>query len=182
MRQRIAAVALNLLLVACSSIGPGTVPHDRIDYASAIGNSWKEQTFLNIVKLRYGDMPIFLEVAQVVAGYQLQSALSTNFTLGNFTSSIIDRLTATGGATAASTFTDRPTVVYQPLTGVDFLKRLMTPIPPSSVLFMVQSGYSAELVLPIMLNWVNGLDNGSNRLGRPADPKFTRLVELMRKG
>jgi hypothetical protein len=36
------------LVAACTSIGPGTVPHDRIDYASAIGNSWKEQTLLNI--------------------------------------------------------------------------------------------------------------------------------------
>jgi hypothetical protein len=158
------------------------VPHDRIDYASSIGNSWKEQTLLNIVKLRYADMPVFLEVAQVIAGYQLQSALSGNFTLGNFTSSFIDRLAATGGATAASTYTDRPTVVYQPLTGVDFLKRLMTPIPPSSVLFMLQSGYFADRILPIMLDAINGLNNESNRLRRPADPKFTRLVELMREG
>ena len=60
MRQTLAAVVLNLLLVACSSIGPATVPHDRIDYGSSIGNSWKEQTLLNIVKLRYADMPIFL--------------------------------------------------------------------------------------------------------------------------
>src|ERR1700720_668973 len=182
MPRRLAAAVLTSLVAACTSIGPGTVPHDRIDYASAIGNSWKEQTLLNIVKLRYADMPVFLEVAQVIAGYQLQSALSGNFTLGNFTSSFIDRLAATGGATAASTYTDRPTVVYQPLTGVDFLKRLMTPIPPSSVLFMVQSGYSAELVMPIMLNSINGLNNESNRLRRPADPKFTRLVELMREG
>jgi hypothetical protein len=92
MRQRLTAVILNLLLVACTSIGPATVPHDRIDYGSSIGNSWKEQTLLNIVKLRYADMPIFLEVAQVIAGYQLQSALSGSFTLGNFTASLIDRL------------------------------------------------------------------------------------------
>jgi hypothetical protein len=182
MPRKLAAAVLTFSIAACTSIGPGTVPHDRIDYASSIGDSWKEQTLLNIVKLRYGDMPIFLEVAQVIAGYQLQSALSGSFTLGNFTSSLIDRLTATGGATAASTYTDRPTVVYQPLTGVDFLKRLMTPIPPSSVLFMVQSGYSAELVMPIILNSINGLNNASNRLRRPADQKFTRLVELMREG
>jgi hypothetical protein len=182
MARKLAAAVLTFSVAACTSIGPGTVPRDRVDYASAIGNSWKEQTLLNIVKLRYGDMPIFLEVAQVIAGYQLQSALSGSFTLGNFTSSLIDRLTATGGATAASTYTDRPTVVYQPLTGVDFLKRLMTPIPPSSVLFMVQSGYSAALVMPIILNSINGLDNASSRLKRPADPKFIRLVELMREG
>ena len=90
MRQRLAAVVLNLVLVACSSIGPATVPHDRIDYGSSIGNSWKEQTLLNIVQLRYADIPIFLEVAQVIAGYQLQSALSGSSTLGNFTASLID--------------------------------------------------------------------------------------------
>jgi hypothetical protein len=182
MRQRHAVVGVSLLLAACSSIGPATVPHDRIDYGSSIGNSWKEQTLLNIVKLRYGDMPIFLEVAQVIAGYQLQSAVTGSFTLGNFTASLIDRLTATGGATAASTYTDRPTVVYQPLTGVDFLKRLMTPIPPSSVLFMLQSGYSADRIMPIMLDAINGINSESNRLRRPADPKFTRLVELVREG
>ena len=84
MPRRLAAAVLTSLVAACTSIGPGTVPHDRIDYASAIGNSWKEQTLLNIVKLRYADMPIFLEVAQVIAGYQLQSAIGGSFTAGNF--------------------------------------------------------------------------------------------------
>jgi hypothetical protein len=181
MRQRLVAV-LSLSLFACSNMGPGTVPHDRIDYANSIGNSWKEQTLLNIVKLRYADMPIFLEVAQVIAGYQLQSAISGSFTLGNFTTNLIDRLTAAGTATAGGTYTDRPTVIYQPLTGVDFLKRLMTPIPPSSVLFMLQSGYSAERVMPIMLDSINGINNTSNWLRRSADPKFIRLVELIREG
>jgi hypothetical protein len=70
-RRKFAVAFLTFSIAACTSIGPGTVPRDRIDYASAIGNSWKEQTLLNIVKLRYADMPIFLEVAQVIAGYQL---------------------------------------------------------------------------------------------------------------
>jgi hypothetical protein len=182
MRQKIAVSLLSLLVTTCTSIGPGMVPHDRIDYGTSIGNSWKEQTLLNIVKLRYADMPIFLEIAQVIAGYQLQSALTGSFTLGNFTANLIDRLTAAGTATAGGTYTDRPTVVYSPLTGVDFLRRLMTPVPPSSVLFMLQSGYSAERIMPIMLDSINGVNNGSNRQGRLADPNFTRLVELLREG
>src|SRR6516165_7358851 len=170
------------VVAACAGIGPATVPHDRIDYGSAIGDSWKEQTLLNIVKLRYADMPIFLEVSQVIAGYQLQSAVTGSVTLGNFTANLIDRLTAAGTATAGSTYTDRPTVVYSPLTGVDFLKRRMTPVPPSSVLFMLQSGYAADRIMPIMLDSINGISNESNRLRRAADPKFTRLVELLREG
>jgi hypothetical protein len=182
MVRGLAAVVLTVFVAACASIGPGTVPHDRIDYGSAIGDSWKEQTLLNIVKLRYADMPIFLEVSQVIAGYQLQSAVTGSVTLGNFTANLIDRLTTAGTATAAGTYTDRPTVVYSPLTGVDFLKRLMTPVPPSAVLFMLQSGYVADRIMPIMLDSINGLNNQSNRLRRPADPEFTRLVELIREG
>jgi hypothetical protein len=94
MLQRLAAAVLTSLVAACTSIGPGTVPHDRIDYASAIGNSWKEQTLLNIVKLRYADMPIFLEVAQVIAGYQLQSAIGASFTASMRPSSVLSRQVA----------------------------------------------------------------------------------------
>ena len=174
--------ALALSLAACGSIGPTTVVHDRGDYATSIGNSWKEQTLLNIVKLRYADMPMFLEVAQVIAGYQLQSTLGANFTAGNFNASLIGPLTATGTAAAAGTYTDRPTVVYAPLTGVDFLKSLMTPIPPSSVMFVLQAGYPADRTMPIMLDSINGLNNGSTRRRQPADPRFTRLVRLVSEG
>ena len=178
----LAAAALGVSLAGCTSIGPGTVPQDRISYATSIGNSWKEQTLLNIVKLRYADMPVFLEVSQVIAGYQLQSTIGAGFTAGNFTAGVVGPFTASGTAAASGSYTDRPTVIYSPLTGVDFLKRLMTPIPPSSVLFMLQSGYSARRIMPIMLDSMNGLENRSDRTNRPADPKFNRLVELMAEG
>ena len=173
---------LALSLGACRSIGPATVVRDRTDYGSSIGNSWKEQTLLNIVKLRYADMPIFLEVAQVIAGYKLQSAISGSFTGGNANASLIGPFTASGNATAGSTYTDQPTVVYSPLTGIDFLKRLMTPVPPSSVMFMLQAGYSAQRIMPILLDSVNGIANGSNRLQRSPDTRFTHLVRLVAEG
>jgi hypothetical protein len=84
---------------------------------------------------------------------------------------------------AQGKYTDRPTLIYAPLTGNDFLKRLMTPIPPSAVLFVLQSGYAADLVMPMALDSVNGVNNESNRgmKTRPADPRFLRLVQLMRE-
>jgi len=45
--------ALTVLMSGCSSLGPGTVSRDRFDYNTAISDSWKEQTPLNIVKIRY---------------------------------------------------------------------------------------------------------------------------------
>ncbi len=36
-------------LSGCASIGPGTVARDRFDYITAISDSWKSQTLLNLV-------------------------------------------------------------------------------------------------------------------------------------
>jgi len=46
------AITIILLITGCTHIGPQTVPRDRFDYNTAISDSWKEQTLLNIVKLR----------------------------------------------------------------------------------------------------------------------------------
>jgi hypothetical protein len=65
-------VVLGAALVAgCASIGPGSVSRDRVDDAGAIADSWREQTLLNIVKLRYFDAPAFLEVSSVISSYSL---------------------------------------------------------------------------------------------------------------
>jgi len=156
------------------------VPRDRVQYVDAIGNSWEQQTLLNIVKLRYGHAPVFLSITQVVTGYELQSTVGATISASNFTPNN-NVFGITGLATAQGQYTDRPTVIYSPLTGVDFQQKLMTPIPPATVLFLLQAGYGADLVMPLVLDSINGLSNAARRgIGRPADPGFTRLVHLMR--
>jgi hypothetical protein len=178
---RIACALLAIAVCACSSIGPATLPRDRIDYTTAIGESWKQQTLLNIVKLRYGDFPVFLDVAQVVAGYTIATTFGAGFNAANNNNSMVGAFTVGGSLNAQGAFTDRPTLIYAPLTGTNFLKKLMTPIPPGSVLFTLQSGYAADLVMPIAIDSINGINNESRRgMARAADPRFLRLVQLIR--
>lgn len=76
---RISLTPLGLLMLAltrCASVGPTVLPRDRFDYSSALSESWKSQTLLNIVKLRTMDSPIFVDVAQTVSGYQPQTSMS----------------------------------------------------------------------------------------------------------
>ena len=124
------------LMSACTNIGPRTSPRDRFDYNAAISDSWKEQTLLNIVKTRYADMPLFVEVASVVSGYTLES--SVNIGASQSSNTVLEANRALlGGSTK---YTDRPTITYAPITGSRFSKSFMTPIPPKAVLFLVQSG------------------------------------------
>ena len=179
---RFAALAMAALSAGCSSIGPESVARDRYDYAAAIGDSWKQQTLLNIVKLRYGDFPVFVEIAQVIAGYQLQTTLAGSFTAQNYITTAVGGPAAIGGTAAVgATYVDRPTIIYAPLTGNDFIKKLMSPVPPSAVLFLLQSGYSALVVMPLTVDSINGVVNESRRAGmsRPADPQFVRLTQLL---
>jgi hypothetical protein len=180
--RKLGGLLVALALAACQSIGPATVPRDRVDYLDSLGTSWKQQTLLNVVKLRYGDVPIFLEVMQVIAGYQLQTTVAAGVAAGNASASTVGPFVVGGTAGVGDTYTDRPTVIYAPLTGVDFLKQLMTPIPPTAVLFLLQSGYSARISLPLILDSINGINNESRRgMRRPADPRFARFVELMQE-
>jgi hypothetical protein len=86
-----------------------------------------------------------------------------------------------GTAGVGATYIDRPTVIYAPLTGTDFIKTLMRPIPPSAVLFLLQSGYPATLVMPLAVDSINGVANESRRaaMSRAGDPEFVRLTQLL---
>jgi hypothetical protein len=181
-RGALASVAAALSLVTgCHSIGPGTVPRDRSDYSSSIGDSWKRQTLLNIVKLRYLDPPIFVDVGQVVAGYSLQTGISAggavsskNAVQGNF---------GVGTISGQAIYTDRPTITYVPLTGNKFVRGLMTPLSPESVFFTIQSGWPADGVLFASVASLNGLKNQDSSIAgvTPPDPDFLRVLQLLRK-
>ena len=166
-------------LTGCTHIGPQTVPRDRFDYNTAIADSWKEQTLLNIVKLRYADMPLFVEVASIVSGYTLEGSVSLGGTVSSNTAVQGDFLSLG----TAGKYTDRPTITYAPITGAEFNKSFMTPIPPGAILFLLQSGWPADMIFPITVESINGLRSrvAAGIDQRKGDPAYYRLVALMRK-
>ena len=174
------ALASGLALTGCSSIGPGTVPRDRSDYSSSIGDSWKRQTLLNIVKLRYVDPPIFVDVGQIVAGYQFSTSANVGAGWASASSVTPNRALTLG---AQGLYTDRPTITYVPMTGNKFVKGLMTPLPPEAVFFTIQSGWPADAVLFASAASLNGLKNQETSITgvTPPDPDFLRVLQLLRK-
>jgi len=174
------ALAGALSWTGCAHVGPKTVAVDRFDYSTAIADSWKQQTLLNIVKLCYMDLPVFVEVSSIVAGYSIEMGVNVNGGLSSGGTGSLGDYVGVGGQ---ALYTDRPTITYVPMTGEAFLRGLMTPIQPKNIFFMLQSGYPADFVLGLAVEGLNGVRNRSTAGGvvREADPEFLRVLQLLRE-
>ena len=164
------------LLTSCGSFGPATVAHDRLAYARVTADSAKEQTLLNVVRLRYGDHVSFFRVGQVVSGYTLmgEGRIAADMLMPNW--QLEDDLSLG----ALLHYEDRPTITYDPLTGAELAHSMLNPFPPGELFLMLAAGYPADLVLGIMTRSVEGLPNGLPG-GVPADgaARFDELVALI---
>jgi hypothetical protein len=151
---------------------------DQLDYGYSIGANWKNQMLANIVKMRFVDMPVFVDVGTIVSGYSLETTLNGSLGFGNsFTGGNVQ------GVGAQGKFTDRPTITYMPKTGNDYLRSIIEPVSPKSLLALIQAGYSSELLFTWTVEAINGVHNWSAtaRNTRSADPEFFEFVALMQE-
>jgi hypothetical protein len=165
-RWMLGALAL-AALAGCASVSPQHVNTDRIDYGQVVADSWKRQTLLNVVRLRYADAPVFLDVSSIINSYTVGGKGNVGFTQQTRPDPNIFEIGAEGN------WSNTPTVTYQPLMGDRFTRSLLQPIPPSAVLQLLQGGWPANIVMPTTVSSINGLRN--NFAGVAAEPGFTEL-------
>jgi hypothetical protein len=177
--MRIAKVMCSIglaVLGGCASMGPQRMGIDRSDYATHLRETNKDQMLLNIVAMRYGDAPLFLEVSSVISQYTREGSVSASVPIappvGN---------TDTAGVGGSVLLRETPTITYTPLSGDRFARSLLSPIPPASVLGLVESGWSIDSVFPVVLRSINGVSNGSRNplFAHSPDPEFERVIAAM---
>jgi len=132
---------------------------------------------LNLVKLRYSDAPVFLDVSSIITQYSLETSVNARVSWDEFVRGNSQALGATGR------YVDRPTITYSPLTGEQFTRNLLTPIPPGAIFSLVQAGWPIDRIFVVCVQSINGIDNraGSTAFSRPADPDFYRLILALRR-
>ena len=164
-----------LFVFSCRSVGPKSVVRDRNAYLNAISDSWKSQLLLNIVRIRYADAPVFLDVASIISQYEISGQV-------NATTALEQKGVGWNPSIGAqASFTDRPTITYSPLSGQKFALNLMKPLPPSIVLGLVYGGYPVDIVLRLTLNSLSGYRNSFGGLIRQheAAPEFFSILNDM---
>jgi len=174
-------VSAALLLQACASnIGPSSVRRERPNYNREIVQSHDEQMLLNLVRLRYRDTPLFVELTSVVTSYAFDQNLSIGAKI--FDSKVGDEYTAGAGLLIGN----RPTVTYLPLQGEEFAIRMLSPLPLDSIMLFSQTGWSVERLMLLCVQRINEIENaasatGPTPAGKPNFEAFRDLATRLRR-
>ena len=172
-------LATTLAAAGCSQIGPATIANGRFDYNEAIVRSFDNQMLLNLVRLRYQDSILFLDLTSVVASYSREATIGASTSVRGDAPNTTSPATVGLGASGGLTWTESPTISYAPLQGEDFAKRLLAPIQPSSILLLSRSGWGLERLLVCTVQQLNELPNGTS-IGGVAPRRVTHFREFGR--
>lgn len=176
-----AALLLCLATASCApTMGASAVPEVHASYNDALVRAQNAQLLLNLVRMRYRDTPYFVDVTSVTNQQSFAGSLAFGTDLG-----------VAGGASStlhpgvSGTFAVTPTVVYTPLQGEAFVRRMVTPLSLYTVLSLSTAGWNANRVFRLVVDRVNDVRNAPSAAGptpsvTPAYRDFLELAEAIR--
>jgi hypothetical protein len=170
-------------MVAFSQLGcagPLALSLTREKYNTAVQKTTSEQLLLNLVRLRYRDPPSFMELSSLSTQFVFDQTVFANGQLDE--RSINQSILRLG---AAAKIEQRPTVTYDMLQGQEFVRRLISPADVESIILLIRSGWSAERVLRMTVQQINGVENARTASGptpeiAPDYQEFQSLVHTLR--
>lgn len=170
-----------LIIAGCApTINQDNLIRNRFELNGTAMRSWDEQMLLNLVRMRYRDNPMFLELGNVVAYQSMRFVGSVG---GGIT--LAPQYVGDASIGASGEVVLAPTLTYSPLQGEEFAKRLLTPIPPATIFLLSQSGWSFERLMLCCVQRINNVENAVAASGPtpeyvPEYEPFQRLSRALR--
>ncbi len=171
-------LTLTAMLSGCqSAFGPQALERTHPAYNEAIITSINEQMLQNLVRIRYRDVPFFLEIGSVTASLSLGANAGVDAGV-NFGSG--DSLSPSAGIA----YSDKPTISYTPLQGEDLLNSILSPLQLKDILVLTQSGWNISRVFGLCFERINNLYNAPNASGptpklEPDHEKYGDLMDAL---
>ena len=160
-----------LILGGCQTtkVGPKALRSFQGAYNEVITMNTDEQLLQNIVRLRYRDNPVFVEVNDITQSNGVDN--SGDSTLDKtFVGADAGKYVGKGIGKLGLASKNSSTIKFSQLKGKDFVNKLMTPIQRPIVLSMMESGWRPERVFNLCVERVNNLYNAQTA-GGPT-PRF----------
>lgn len=173
--------ALALSLVGCSVPSRLTMKGagGRNAYNITIQETTNEQMLLNLVRMRYNDIPFFLNVSSVTSQYSMRTGLGAKAKVPGYSEKNPGEFSVDGS------WTNTPTIQYSPLGGRDFARQLMEPLDISVIQELVFTGWDVSRIFRLAIQILDDVPNAVSASGPspeevPQYEKFYEMTGLMR--
>ena len=168
------AVAVLPLLSGCNTTGPRSIASGRALYNDVITRTGDEQVLGMIVKHRYDETFGMLDVASVTSQVTVGVNSAINLRAGADSDDTAGNLVPFA---AGITYTENPTISYVPMSGEEFITRLVAPVSLTQVLTLGQLSRVPGQSFMLMVRRINGLTNEPDG---GEGSSFRRVGELLR--
>jgi hypothetical protein len=133
-------------------IGPKAVRYTRLRYNDVVRTTNDEQLLINIVRLRYADSPVFIDLPNITSQFELSGQGTYLGGRGN------QFRGQTNLGFAGLSARDTPTLSYHPREGREIAKAMLTPLS-TDFFSVVNAGADLEQLLLLTINDINDLPN-----------------------
>jgi hypothetical protein len=174
-RYLIPGIFVAFLLGGCSHLGPQVLSTGRPLYNMAVQTTESQQLLLNIVRQRYSDPILFLDVTSISSGFTREVHADL---LGN----LFPEGKGAASGSLGGIISESPFITYAPNSGEKFVTQMLTPLDLRTVSLIVQAGWSIERVLLIAGESINQLRNTSSGSPESQDGylKYLKVVASLR--
>ena len=177
--KSVCLIIITCLFAGCGSqVGPENIRNERQDFNIALQQTNDEQMLLNLVRMKYRDTNMFLEVGAIASQYSLTSNITASGSLkDNFSNSI--------GLGTKIEYQEKPTISYTPLHGQSFITRLLNQVSPDTISLLYKSGWSVERLFLLCMERIQTVKNAPTASGptpeyAPAFKDFKKMCKLFR--
>ncbi len=175
---RVCGIAIISLLAGCQA-GPALYETSFTEYNNAVRKTLDEQMLANLVRMRYFESPIFLQV----------SSLNTSFSVGGnvgASGTFVNGGNNQAGASIGGTYSENPTISFSMPESREYYGRLLAPLSAKQVTSLVLAGFDSELVFRTSVRGINGLQNLNAEFKKSSEEpaahaRFREALALIKK-
>jgi hypothetical protein len=178
------ALGLTLAVGGCS-FGPRALERSHGQYAETVRRVEEEQFLRVLVRLRYNESSINLDITSIAAQYELSAGAEARpfFEAPNPAGSVFRTfpMVLPDLMVGAS---NRPTMSFAPLDDSASVRQSLTPITLDTLVFLTQTSWPVSTILKLWVDRLNGVPNAVTGIGPNRDApldfaRFHRIAALM---
>jgi hypothetical protein len=166
---RVALIALSMAAGGCW-FGPKSLEFSHGKYNRAVQQVEDEQLLLNIIRLRYNDNPVELDVSSIAAQYELNGSVEARPFFSTEGVNLNPPVGPFGTFTSILPFagissTNRPTISLTPLNDPDSIRSLMSQSTLDSIIFLSETSWPVSAVFRLLVESMNHVPNAPSGSG-----------------